>query len=70
MTTIAEGHEDCGRSVDRDEIRTMGGELLRTIERVDCHHDHQERLYASDDLGIEYPVARYCLCCDTLTERF
>lgn len=64
------GHENCGRDVNVTEISSVGGEIMRRDEEITCHHDHREKLYASDDLGIGYPVGVYCECCDRLVERY
>lgn len=64
------GHEECGHDVNRTEIMAgFQAVPLRVEESLHCHHDHLETLYASDGI-LEYPMGRYCECCDRLYERF
>lgn len=64
------GHEDCGHSIDRSEIGVLGQkDPFHVIDELTCHHDHSQKLFASDGI-LEIAVGRYCECCDQLHERF
>lgn len=67
------GHEECGYSIDREEISALnyGGQVrvIRSHETLTCYHDHLEPVQASDVLGNGPTVADYCLCCDTIMRR-
>lgn len=52
------GHEDCGHDIERISVWGGGGS-----EKVECHHDHDEPITASDALGDGPIVAWYCECC-------
>lgn len=66
---MRKGHEECGHDRETATIAALAGPMCEDVT-ITCHHDHAEKLYASDEAGFSHLVGKFCECCDRLIERY